>query len=124
MTNELGFNSGKGQESSLHNRPDSGRNHSQSLIHGYLELFPLLVKLPGRESHCSLLCGTVFMKTWRYNSTSLYAFIISYFQVSMKVINGKISMNVVMKGNYIPSTCTFSDSHIWKGLRIFRKSKL
>jgi len=124
MTNESGSNSGKGQESSFHNRPDSGRDHTQSLFHGYWELFPLLVKRHGREPHCSLLSGTVFMKTWRYNSTSLYAFIIIDSQVSMSVINGKISMNVVMKGNSIPLTCTFSDSHIWKDLRIFIKSKL
>jgi len=124
MIYESGSNSWKGQKSSLHNRPDSGRDLTQSLFHGYWGLFPLLVKRPGREAHCSLLSGTEFMKTWRYNSTSPYAFIISDCQVSMYVINGKISRNIVMKGDSTPSSCTFSDSHIWKGLRIFRKSKL
>jgi hypothetical protein len=36
----------------------------------------------------------------------------------MYVINGKISRNI-MKGNSTPSSCTFSDSHVWNGLRLF-----
>ena len=118
-TNESSANSWQGQESFLHKRRDSSWDPTQCLFNGYCEFFPPTVKGTGREAHCSLSSGTVVMKTWSYNSISPYAFIISESQVSMYVINGKISGNVVMKGNSTPSCCTISERHIWKGLRIF-----